>query len=1121
MTKNIKENIKKSIVKEDYDPVNVSVKSKFVNIVAPLDKRSSACSIVRKRGKNTNKPRFVIIHGTTPGLSEKSGLSSMDAYHISLCANQGTTWKYRNKNYLKPAEKKGGSGHYTIFKSGKISQHINETDPVKQCESYNLKSIGIEHHFIFGKESPTIDMYKASANLVRDIVKRYNMLQGGKNYEDVVLPHDPNYDPGPYWDWGYFFSLLKDSSHTGSPRSKQETEQNIGTDWKDPSLPSPSYGPRKKIRPGKELPFYKKDQEKKALSDEDIENGILPFLIDEILENDAKYRQYLTTPFLSIETGAASSYINNLIFGKNLINYKNYSSLTNIELSNFVPFVELYLLKDDGEYMYPFDDYTSRSKIENIFKDKTGRGGAVGIKEVLFKSLATNQSNLAQQTVKISFLIQDIQEIEAVRNEVSLLDFLYPAGSRDPFEYNKNNFNVKMKLGWRYKNNSLTSNVKNKISKDLLEETIFLSLFKHSFEFNEKDGTVTLDVEYIGMLETELADSFENNVIDAFRSSDPKEEDIWREVLNQFNRWDKKSEQKWSNEKHSSTVDAGEETVKYSINLGDEEAEEYEGTTKDGLEIDNIKEIQEKIKQKIAQSAKGDQAKKEVIYGNFLIEMFKALDKDYSDKSPPVRFIAIEEQNLEFLKSLFSSNTSLTFEEYKKLGDIRKKSVSFFSNNKTGQASSTTTKEIENEFKKVAKGEAEKVDIKTILKILRTVATPPTLGATISLFMPYITVGEIIKIVYQKLYNHYGINFLESPLRMVFGQFSYGAYENGRPKSSQGGNAKKTNPTTVGPDGKEVFIYNYNRKYINILQIPITLKSFDNWFRLNIVDSEIKSMSFYEFIRKLMFELVASNLEPRIVSWAPQFEFTPIINFATTYKQNDPDEQTWNIGELKEGHGYMFDNEFTKEEQIKKNPLIHINKKMNNKNKNDSERIKYIFIFSANENSLTLRGDPAEDIKRNIAHLYLGEEKGLVKNIKFSREDNQQLDSTNIVAANRKEGKAGIIRQIYQLKMQMFGNTIFSPGSLVHISPSYPGSRLPNSTLYKIGLGGYYFITKLSSRVDQSGFTTDIEAKWQASGKDNESGPQYLEIPGDEADVGEVPQDELATNEQNWKTEGF
>ena len=265
-----------------------------------------------------------------------------------------------------------------------------------------------------------------------------------------------------------------------------------------------------------------------------------------------------------------------------------------------------------------------------------------------------------------------------------------------------------------------------------------------------------------------------------------------------------------------------------------------------------------------------------------------------------------------------------------------------------------------------------------------------------------------------------------------------------------------------------------------------------------------------------MFELVPSNLEPRVVSWAPQFEFTPLVNFATTYKQNDPKTETWNshVQSYQIGHAYMWPSSFTDQQKIKNNPLVNIRQKMNNKNKNDSERIDYIFIFSANENSLTLRGDPAEDIKRNISHLYLGEEKGLVKNIKFSREDNQQLDSANVVAANRKEGKAGIIRQIYQLKMQMFGNTIFSPGNLVHISPTYPGSRLPNSTLYKVGLGGYYFITKVSSRVEQSGFTTDIEAKWQASGKDNENGPQYLEIAGEDADVGEESFEEQAEEAQ-------
>lgn len=1124
MTISKEQEIRDSIVNKDYQPVTVIPPSSIVRIIAPLDKRSSPCSIVREIGQKKNAPQFIIIHGTTPGIDEDARLSGKDAYHISLCANEGTTWTYRNENHYKPTEgRKGGSGHYTVFKDGIISQHINETDPVKHCASYNLKSIGIEHHFIFGKEPPTKQMYEASAKLVRDIVSRYKMREGGRAYKDIVLPHDPTYDPGPYWDWGYYLKLLEDPDNAGDPRSKEQTEQNIGTDWKDPSLPSPNYGPRKEITPGTELPFYKKQQDVKIISDDDIENGILPFLIDDIMQHEIKNKFQFSSPFAKLNCGKASPFVNNLIFGKNITDYKNYNSLTNLELSNFVPFVELYIIKDDGEYMYPFDDYTSRSKIENIFEDKTGRGGAVGIKEVSFKSLATNQSNLAQQTVKISFVIQDIQEIEAEKNGISLLDFLYPAGSRDPTQHRKNNFNIRMKTGWKYKENIITSNVKNKISKDLLEETIFLSLFKHSFEFNEKDGTVVLDVEYIGMLETKLEDSVEHNIIDLVRYVENNEENKWRNTLNDFNRWNKKSEiAKNDSLYHTAKFDKPNaargvlQTVKSFFATSstvlvydlEDTGKSFVGSLEEGLDKDDIEEIKKIIQEKIKQATTKDSAVTETVYSNLIRSIFApkpGVGTVLQSNPQRMRYIHIERQEIEFLKSLASSNTPPSIEEFNKVKRIRSEAVQF-----AGVTNSSSVKQygvMESSLTELSqdiqKGKKEKLDIKEMLSIMRK-------NVTVSegdLFIPYVTVGDIIKTMYEKVYKYSGWNFAESPLRMIFGDFSYSISENLRPKNEHGGNVTENKElTAVNQEGKEILIYSPVKKYMNILSIPITIKSFDNWYRSNILDKEIKSMSFYQFIKKIMFELVPANLEPKIISWAPNFDFTPFLKLETSYKHKEYEN---NIKMLPT----MDEKWFTDQTLMARNPFIKFYR-LREKKESVDEKANYLFVFSKNEDSLSLRGDPLEDIERNIVHLYLGEETGLVKNIKFSREDNKQLDANNIVLANKQQGNPAIIRQIYQLKMRMFGNTIFSPGDLIHISPTYPGSRLPNSTLYSIGLGGYYFITKVNSLIEGSSFTTSIEGKWQASGKNNKNAEQYLELRGDEADIEDKSLDEQSEEAQ-------
>lgn len=1128
--KNITDSIiRKYIVDGDYQPIAVNVSHSSIDYVAPLDKRSYACKEIRNN-KGANKPKYIIIHGTTPGVKNNAKLSGFNAYIISNSLREETKWRLPSMR-VAASGNGGGSGHYTVFREGTIAQHVNDTDPVIQTAGYNFRSIGIEHHFIFGREPPTKEMYEASAKLVREIIKKYKMLDG-KNVQDIVFPHDPQYDPGPYWDWEYYYSLIKNEKPEKPPRSKEKTESLIGQ-GSPPAAPNPSIGPRKKISASMELPLYKKDS-KKEISRDEIENGILPFFIDEILKNAPP--PSTNKPFVRLDAGKYTPFLSNMMFGKEIKDYKQYGSLTNIELSNFVPFVELYLIKENAEYSYPFDDFTSRAKIENIFRDKTGRGGAIGIKTVSWKSLATNQSNIAQQTVKISFLIQDIQEIEAKKNGISLLDFLYPAGSRDPVEYNANNFNVKMKVGWKYKNNPLTFAVDDKISKDLLEETMYLSLFKHSFEFNEKDGTVILNVEYIGMLETEISDNIKSNILpDILFKPDNRELQLWRDTLNSFNRWDKKSEiTKTPNLKHSAKIASpGEATGVVNTVLGKGEEllewikgnkaqaviyniegfDSFVGSVENGLSADDQNKATEILNKKIEEIQKKDASRVEIGYSGLVKELFTSAPGPAGQEVNGMNYIHISKENVSILSKLATSEQLLSTNSISKIQQISKNSIKSL---KPISSQDDVIARLDGKLKNIQESvkDDKKVEIKNILNAMRSVARievgQDEFKTGISeddIFIPYTFLENILFTFYRKVYGE------TKKLKIPVGQFSYNTiFEDiaNRPQENQGGSLISQKKYIIDEDGTLVLETVGTKKYANILNIPITLQSFDNWYRSNIIDAGIKNMSFYDFVKKILFELVPQNLSPKIMSWTPEIDFTPSLNFETSIKQEGSEVIQF------------FPANFETPNGVKANPFYKFYKKRNDNTRKEvsvEDKVNYLFILSKNEINTELRGDPAQDAERNILHLYLGEETGLVKNIKFAREDNKQLDAANIVLANKTQGKPGIIRQIYQLNMDMFGNTIFYPGNLIHITPTYPGSRLPNSTLYKIGLGGYYLVTQISSRIEDNHFVTSINGKWQASGTE---GPDSLKNRKIKIEISEkeTSQEEkdLQKNSQNWIT---
>ena len=107
------------------------------------------------------------------------------------------------------------SAHYLIDPQGQIIQMVKEKDVAWHAREYNTSSIGIEH---VGKTSDpnwaTEAMYEASAALVDYLCEKYNIPIDRSR----IRGHDELYDksdPGQYWNWAYYLSLIK--GQTASP----------------------------------------------------------------------------------------------------------------------------------------------------------------------------------------------------------------------------------------------------------------------------------------------------------------------------------------------------------------------------------------------------------------------------------------------------------------------------------------------------------------------------------------------------------------------------------------------------------------------------------------------------------------------------------------------------------------------------------------------------------------------------------------------------------------------------------------------------------------------------------------------------------------------------------------
>ena len=143
------------------------------------------------------------------------------------------------------------SAHYVIRSAdGQITQMVREKDKAWHARTANGYTIGIEHE-AYGNiwSFFTDEMYRSSADLVRSICSRYEPINGLRTfYRDTLdngtclnnglhnlggeeacikirghqhYPDQSHTDPGPYWDWNYYFKLINE----GTPITYIEGEE--------------------------------------------------------------------------------------------------------------------------------------------------------------------------------------------------------------------------------------------------------------------------------------------------------------------------------------------------------------------------------------------------------------------------------------------------------------------------------------------------------------------------------------------------------------------------------------------------------------------------------------------------------------------------------------------------------------------------------------------------------------------------------------------------------------------------------------------------------------------------------------------------------------------------------
>jgi hypothetical protein len=253
---------------------------------------------------------------------------------------------------------------------------------------------------------------------------------------------------------------------------------------------------------------------------------------------------------------------------------------------------------------------------------------------------------------------------------------------------------------------------------------------------------------------------------------------------------------------------------------------------------------------------------------------------------------------------------------------------------------------------------------------------------------------------------------------------------------------------------------------INLAQIPISHRYFTEWWSQHVIKAKKQSYPIMFYLRDIMNNLIADAL----IDTCLNRNYRKSFNFQTTsvMASGDPLANKTAINE----------------------PIITLDSAdlpfVANEAADINDMTNYVIVYAAYSTTLPKgTGKYVEDLENGVYHFHLGQDRGIIYDVKFSKVDMAYIRE----ARYKREGIEGLLQlgAVYRVNLTMFGNTLFYPGMLLYINPFGIGGEeflpnKPNTIANKLGLGGYHLIEKVNSSITSGLFKTNVEAMFVYSG---------------------------------------
>jgi hypothetical protein len=263
----------------------------------------------------------------------------------------------------------------------------------------------------------------------------------------------------------------------------------------------------------------------------------------------------------------------------------------------------------------------------------------------------------------------------------------------------------------------------------------------------------------------------------------------------------------------------------------------------------------------------------------------------------------------------------------------------------------------------------------------------------------------------------------------------------------------------------------------NLADLPVSYDDFQNFFFETVVRKQLASYPLMQFVRDVLERLVKKVLQPS--ECFPKEREKRAIKISTTiFPISLEAADKLGIGRNNRScSGRLNIDQLCSIEPIGEN----------------EEVMNCMLFYLAGYRASELKGNVIDDRDKGIYHFYIGSDRGIVKSIDYARADVEGLREARQAEARN----LGQIRDIYNAKVKLVGNTMFYPGMKVFLSPpigfgdpTKDGTKngIENPDSYgslanMLGIGGYYDVITVDSTISRGGqYETELDCVFAQSG---------------------------------------